>query len=470
LTIFENGTDLSSPSRVALAVSATSAAPAQLRRILGLWDLVGMIIGTVIGSGIFLVPGAVLRAVGNSVPVALMVWLAGGVLSLLGALTCGELSAMKPQAGGLYVYIRECYGSFLGFLFGWTLFFVIGSGSIATLAVAFSSYLGEFVTLSAWGMKAVAALMILVITVVNVLGTRTSANLLNVTTAIKVAAVLAVSVVLIWHGKHSVLGEVSSAAHPANLLGFGLAMISVLWAYEGWQYVTYVAGETLNPQRTFPLAFLIGTGILITIYLLANLAYVAALGTSGVAESTRVAASALALVVSHGAGKLVAAAILISMFSAGNALILNSPRVFYAMAKDGLFFVSLSKIHPRFGTPAIAVCVAGVWSALLALTGTYEQLLTYVVFIAWIFYALAAATLFIYRRRSPDAARPYRVPGYPFTPLLFIIAALMLVGNTIVTQPVRAAIGLSIVFLGAPAYAFWRRTAKLQKSAAAKNG
>jgi len=470
LTIFENGTDLSSPSRVALAVSATPAAPAQLRRILGLWDLVGMIIGTVIGSGIFLVPGAVLRAVGNSVPVALMVWLAGGVLSLLGALTCGELSAMKPQAGGLYVYIRECYGSFLGFLFGWTLFFVIGSGSIATLAVAFSSYLGEFVTLSAWGMKAVAALMILVITVVNVLGTRTSANLLNVTTAIKVAAVLAVSVVLIWHGKHSVLGEVSSAAHPANLLGFGLAVISVLWAYEGWQYVTYVAGETLNPQRTFPLAFLIGTGILITIYLLANLAYVAALGTSGVAESTRVAASALALVVSHGAGKLVAAAILISMFSAGNALILNSPRVFYAMAKDGLFFVSLSKIHPRFGTPAIAVCVAGVWSALLALTGTYEQLLTYVVFIAWIFYALAAATLFIYRRRSPDAARPYRVPGYPFTPLLFIIAALMLVGNTIVTQPVRAAIGLSIVFLGAPAYAFWRRTAKLQKSAAAKNG
>jgi basic amino acid/polyamine antiporter, APA family len=470
LTIFENGTDLSSPSRVALAVSAAPAAPAQLRRILGLWDLVGMIIGTVIGSGIFLVPGAVLRAVGNSVPVALMVWLAGGVLSLLGALTCGELSAMKPQAGGLYVYIRECYGPFLGFLFGWTLFFVIGSGSIATLAVAFSSYLGEFVTLSPWGMKAVAALMILVITVVNVLGTRSSANLLNVTTAIKVAAVLAVGVVLLWHGQHSVFGDASSAAHPANLIGFGLAMISVLWAYEGWQYVTYVAGETVNPQRTFPLAFLIGTGILITTYLLANLAYVAALGTSGVAESTRVAASALALVVSHGAGKLVAAAILISMFSAANALILNSPRVFYAMAKDGLFFVSLSKIHPKFGTPAIAVCVAGVWSALLALTGTYEQLLTYVVFIAWIFYALAAATLFVYRKRSPDAVRPYRVPGYPFTPLLFIIAALMLVGNTIVTQPVRAAIGLSIVFLGAPAYAFWRRTAKLQNLAALKNG
>jgi len=452
-------------------MSAPSEAPAQLRRILGLWDLVAMIIGTVIGSGIFLVPGAVLRAVGNSVPVALMVWLTGGILSLLGALTCGELSAMKPQAGGLYVYIRECYGPFLGFLFGWTLFFVISSGSIATLAVAFSSYLGEFITLSPWSMKGVATLMILVITVVNVLGTRSSANLLNVTTAIKVAAVLAVSVVLLWYGKHSVLGDASSSVHPTSkLVGFGLAMISVLWAYEGWQYVTYAAGETVNPQRIFPLAFLIGTGILISIYLLANLSYVAALGTAGVSESTRVAASALALVVSHGAGKLVAAAILISMFSAANALILNSPRVFYAMAKDGLFFVSLSKIHPKFGTPAIAVYVAGGWSALLALSGTYEQLLTYVVFIALIFYALAAATLFIYRKRSPDAVRPYRVPGYPFTPLLFIIAALTLVGNTIVTQPLRAAIGLGIVFLGLPAYFFWRRTARLVNLAGVKNG
>ena len=471
MTTFEKSPDLGSGPRAGLAMSAASEAPAQLRRILGLWDLVAMIIGTVIGSGIFLVPGAVLRAVGNSVPVALMVWLTGGILSLLGALTCGELSAMKPQAGGLYVYIRECYGPFLGFLFGWTLFFVIGSGSIATLAVAFSSYLGEFITLSPWSLKAVAALMILVITVVNVLGTRSSANLLNVTTAIKVAALLTVSVVLLWYGKHSVLGDANSSVHPtSNLAGFGLAMISVLWAYEGWQYVTYAAGETVNPQRIFPLAFLIGTGILISIYLLANLAYVAALGTAGVAESTRVAASALALVVSHGAGKFVAAAILISMFSAANALILNSPRVFYAMAKDGLFFVSLSKIHPKFGTPAIAVCVAGVWSALLALSGTYEQLLTYVVFIAWIFYALAAATLFIYRKRSPDAVRPYRVPGYPFTPLLFIIAALALVGNTIVTQPLRAAIGLGIVFLGAPAYAFWRRTAKLTNLAGVKNG
>ena len=425
-----------------------------------------MIIGTVIGSGIFLVPGTVLRAVGNSVPIALSVWMAGGVLSLLGALTYGELSAMKPQAGGLYIYIRDCFGTFPAFLFGWTLFFVISSGSIATLAVAFGNYLSEFVQLPSVGVKIVAILMILVIMVVNILGTRKSANLLNVTTAVKVAAILAVSTVLLWQGHHSAFGDVGNTAHHSgSVLGFGLAMISVLWAYEGWQYASYCAGETRNPQRTFPLAFFFGTVALIAIYLFANLGYIAALGTAGVAESTRVAASALGVVVSHGAGKIVAIAILISMFSAANSIMLNAPRVYYAMAKDGLFFHSLSRIHPRFGTPALAVCAAAMWSTLLAATGTFEQLLTYVVFIGWIFYALAAASIFIYRKNSPDAPRPYRVPGYPFTPLVFIIAATAVVANTIVTQPARASVGLSIVLIGAPAYLFWRRTANVNSGA-----
>jgi len=436
--------------------------PNQLRRILGMWDLVLMIIGTVIGSGIFLVPGAVLRAVGNSVPLGLTVWLAGGILSLLGALTYGELSSMKPRAGGLYVYIRDCFGPFPAFLFGWTLFFVISSGSIATLAVAFGNYLGEFLQLSAWETKSVALLVILVITAVNVRGTRQSADLLNVTTAIKVTAILVVSAVLLWQGRNPIFGSGDQTDHQSlGVSGFGLAMISVLWAYEGWQYVTYSAGETINPQRTFPLAFLIGSAALIAIYLFANLGYVAALGASGVAGSTRVAATALGAVISQGAGEFVAIAILISMFSAANSIMLNAPRVYYAMARDGLFFHSLSQVHPRFGTPALAVGAAGIWSAVLAASGTFEQLLTYVVFIGWIFYALAAASIFIYRKRAPEAARPYRVPAYPWTPIVFILAAMALVGNTIATQPVRAAIGLGIVFLGAPAYAFWRRTAKL---------
>ncbi len=453
------GTKRPSP-KVISADSAAPQSPRQLRRILGLWDVVFIIIGTVIGSGIFLVPGAVLRAVGNSVPLAMSVWLVGGILSLLGALTFGELSSMKPQAGGLYVYIRDCFGPLAAFLFGWTLFFVISSGSIATLAVAFGNYVGEFISLTAISIKAVALLMILVITVVNVLGTRKSANVVNITTTIKVVAILAMSSVLMWHGHHPVFGEAASAAHPVSrVVGFGLAMISVLWAFEGWQYATYCAGETLNPQKTFPLSFFFGTLALIFIYMLANVGYLAALGASGVAESTRVAASALGVVIGHGAGKLVAIAILISIFSAANAVMLNSPRVYYAMARDGLFFESLSQVSPKFGTPALAVCAAGVWSAILAVSGTFEQLLTYVIFVAWIFYVLAAASVFIYRWRAPNAERPYRVPGYPLTPIIFILAALALVGNTIITQPKRAVVGLGIVFLGAPAYVFWRRTA-----------
>ncbi len=234
----------------------------QLSRVLGFRDLVLLIIGTVIGSGIFLVPGAVLRPVGNSVPLAMAVWLTGGVLSLLGAMTYGELSAMKPQAGGLYVYIRDCFGPFLAFLFGWTLFFVISAGSIATLAVAFSAYFAEFIPLAPAMAKLVSVLMIAVITVVNVRGTRGSADLQNVTTATKVFAILLMGAALVWLGKSFAAGP----ARPAHLSlgtyasGFGLAMISVLWAYEGWQYATFSAGETINPQRNFPLAFLVGIG------------------------------------------------------------------------------------------------------------------------------------------------------------------------------------------------------------------
>ncbi len=215
----------------------------------------------------------------------------------------------------------------------------------------------------------------------------------------------------------------------------------------------------MNPQRNFPLAFLVGSAALIAIYLFANLGYLAALGTDGVAGSTRVAASALTAVIGPGIAKLVAVAILISMLSAANSIILNAPRVYYAMAKDGLFFKSLSQVHPKFGTPALAVIAAGVWSSILAASGTFEPLLTYVVFIGWIFYALAAASIFVYRRRFPAEDRPYKVPGYPLTPLVFILAAFALVLNTIVSQPGRAVVGLVIVFIGAPAYIFWRRTA-----------
>ena len=437
---------------------------AQLKRVLGPWDMVLMIIGTVIGSGIFLVPGTILRSVGNSVPLAAMVWLAGGVLSLLGALTYGELSAARPRAGGLYVYIRDCFGPLPAFLFGWTFFLVISAGSVATLAVAFANYVREFIPLAPWLAKVISVLLILTITTVNIRGTRQSANLTNVTTAFKVAVIVALGIVLWIFGAHPLFEPNAGGHTQSGLSGVGVAMISVLWAYEGWQYITFSAGETINPQRTFPLAFLVGTSALIVIYLLANLGYVSALGAAGVAASTRVAASALAVVVGSGASKIVGIVILVSMFSAANSILLTAPRVYYAMAEDGLFFRSLARIHPTYGTPALAIGVAGAWSALLAAIGSFEQLLTFVVFIGWIFYALAAASVFVYRRREPNAERFYRVPGYPLTPLIFIVAAGALVANTIATQPIRAAIGLGIVMLGVPAYLFWRRRARTNRA------
>ncbi len=430
-----------------------------LPRTLGLRDLFLLTIGSVIGSGIFLVPGAVLRQVDGFVIPAMLVWLVGGGLSLLGALTYSELGAMKPAAGGLYVYIRDCFGRFPAFLFGWTLFFVISSGAVATLSVAFGAYLGELLPLTPRLEKLIAVLMIFVVTAVNVVGTRASADLQNWTTATKVLGILLMSTVLLWLGRgFQGAGPTLWPAHynPSLASGFGLAMIGVLWAYEGWQFVTYSAGEAVNAKRNLPLGLVTGTAALVGIYLLANFGYLAALGPTGAADSNRLAATAVAAVVSPAAAKLVALMILISIFSATNGTMLTAPRVYYAMARDRLFFQRLAEVHPRFKTPAFAVVAGAGWSVVLAVTGTFEQLLTYVVFIGWIFYALAAAAIFIYRRRQPDAVRPYRVPGYPFTPLLFIIAAAALALNTIATQPARAAVGLGIVLVGAPAYLIWR--------------
>lgn len=438
--------------------------PTTLARTLGLRDLILLTVGTVIGSGIFIVPGAVLRQTNGRITLAMLVWLAGGILSLLGALTYGELSAMNPKAGGLYIFIRDGFGRLPAFLYGWTLFFVISSGSVATLAVAFGSYLGEIIPLSPALAKLTAVAMITVVTVVNIIGTRQSANLQDWTTAIKVAAILAMCTVLLWLG-HGFAGE-SAALWPANARatsiasGVGFAMIGVLWAYEGWQYVTFSAGEAINAQRNFPRALLVGSAALIGIYLIANLAYLAALGPAKAAQTDSIAAAAITAVAGPAASKLVALAILISIFSATNGIVLTSPRVYYAMARDGLFFHRLADVHPRFRTPAFAVLAGSAWAAMLATTGTFEQLLTYVVFTGWLFYALGAATIFIYRRTASNRDLPYRVPGYPWTPLLFIAAAAALVMNTIATQFGRAAIGLGIVLLGAPAYFIWRRRNK----------
>jgi APA family basic amino acid/polyamine antiporter len=446
---------------------------ATLNRTLTLRDLILIVIGTVIGSGIFLVPGAVLRQTGGSVGVALLVWLAAGVLSLLGALTYGEMGAAKPDAGGLYVYLRDALGPLPAFLYGWTMFFVMATGSCATLAVAFTNYLGQFVALPPIAGKAVSILMIFVVMVINVRGTRQGANVQGVATAIKVAAILVMSVLLIavGHGFAATPALWPAQWNGSLFAGIGLAMIGVLWAYEGWQYVTFSAGETKDRQRIFPLGIGVGTALLIGIYVIANIGYVAALGADGAMKSERIAAEAMGSLFGPAAGKVIAAIILVSMFSAANGLTLTAPRLFYSMSRDGVFFAKLAEVHPRFNTPAIAIVTSSVWAMILAATGTFEQLLTYVVFVGWIFYALGALAIFAYRRREPELYRPFRTPGYPVTPILFVLSAAAIVINTVVTQPRNVIFAIGLMVLGIPAYYMWRsRLAKAPPDALASPG
>jgi basic amino acid/polyamine antiporter, APA family len=430
-----------------------------LTRTLRTTDVVLLTMGTVIGSGIYLVAGSVLQHTGFSTGLAMLVWVVGGVLSLLGALTYAELGAMKPSAGGLYVFLRDAFGPLPAFLYGWASFAVIASGSIATLAVAFSTYLTRFVDLSPVAAKLVSVAVIVVTAALNVAGTRKSASVQNWATAAKVGALLLMGGTLIALGHAPAPGALPPA--PESLLaGFGTAMIGVLWAYEGWQYATFAAGETVNPQRTFPRAITIATAALIVTYLVASYGYVAALGPVAAAKSEHVAADAVGSVLGSGLGGAVGALILVSIFSATNGLMLTAPRLYFAMARDGVFFTRLANIDPRFGTPVFAIVSLALWSAVLAVTGTFEQLLTYVVFVGWIFYGLGALAIFAYRRRLPDAMRPFRTPGYPVSPILFVASAALLVLNTLATQPLRAAIGLSAVLVGTPAYYLWRARSK----------
>ncbi len=319
-----------------------------LRRTLGFGDLVLITIGTVIGSGIYLVPSSVLGASGGRASIAIAVWTAGGVLSLLGALTYAELGASAPDAGGLYVYLRDAFGPLPAFLYGWACFFVISSGSTATLAVAFSTYLGQLVPMSGASARVVSIALIAILAAVNVRGTRHSSTVQNWTTGAKIAVLTLASLALVVFGHGPSVPSIAAPSAPLTLSGLGAAMIAVLWAYEGWQYATFSAGETRDPQRVFPRAITIATAALIAIYLLANFGYMAALGTAGAAASDRLAADAMSVVFGTAAGRLVAALILVSIFSAANGLTLTAPRMYYAMARDGVFFERLAAIHPRF--------------------------------------------------------------------------------------------------------------------------
>lgn len=432
----------------------------ELPRVLGLTSVVGILVGTVIGSGIFVAPNRIAELVASP-QLILAVWIVGGVLSFFGALAFAELGAAFPQAGGMYVYLRESYGPLLAFLFGWTLFFVIDSGSIATLAVAFSArYLPYFVPLSPLHTKVVAVALIAILVAVNVLGVRYGAALQNLLMFIKFGAIAAVclTVFALAHGDVAHFVEPAPAGWSGQAVGsFGAALVLSLWAYKGWEAVTFSGGEIRNPQRNVPLGLLAGTGVVLVLYVATNLAYLYVFPAPEVARSTRIAAAVMDAVIGPVGASLIAAVILCSISGAANGNILTAPRVFYAMARDGLFFRAFAELHPRRLTPYVSILATGAWAALLSVTGTFEQLATYVVFGQWVFFGLTVSAVFVLRRTRPDLPRPYKTWGYPVTPVIFILASLYISVSTLVAEPTHALAGLGIIVAGGPAYWYWQR-------------
>ncbi len=437
--------------------------PGELPRVLGFWDIIGIIVGGVIGSGIFIVPAAVAARV-ESPLLIFAVWIVGGLLCLFGAFSFSELGAAYPQAGGMYIYLREAYGPLISFLFGWTLFLVIDSGAIATLAVAFSSkYLPHFVTLTTFQTKLVAMGLIIFLAIVNYIGVKWGAVLQNILTLIKFGAIVGVCAIVFIFAKGSAAHFVSPAPKSLSLnliASFGVALVATLWAYKGWESSTFSSGEIRNPEKNLPAGLLAGTLIIIGIYLLTNLAYLYAFPASEIARSSRIASDAMNFAIGPIGASIIAFTILFSITGATNQNFLCSPRVYFAMARDGLFFKNIARIHPRFLTPHVSIFALAGWSALLSLSGTFEQLFTYVIFGQWIFFGLTVAAVMILRRKRPDIPRPHKTWGYPVTPVIFILSALFVSVNTLINQFWNSFAGLAIIFLGLPAYLYWKSKAK----------
>jgi basic amino acid/polyamine antiporter, APA family len=417
------------------------------------------VIGGIIGGGIFRTPAAVAERVGSPTLI-LAAWVAGGVVALIGALCFAELGQRRPRAGGGYVYLRETWGPLPAFLYGWALLLVIASGAIAAIAVTFADY-----TLALTGLPARFALplgvaAILFVSAVNYLGVRPGAVVQNLFTLLKLAALAALVVIGLAAGLPS-----AAPPPPGAPTAFGAALVPILFTYGGWQQTNFIAEEMVDAERNLPRALVLGVSAVVSIYVLANLAYLNVLGAAGLATSTAPAADAMRKVLGPAGGTLIAAGIAASTFGFLNLVILVTPRVFQAMAADGVFFPRLARLHPVHRTPAAAIGLQAVWASALALSGSFSQLVDYVAFADWIFFGLTVAGLFVYRSRDRrlgiSAPRgTFRAPGYPWTPGLFVAAAVFVVASSIAANPRNALIGAGLLALGVPAYLYWNRAGR----------
>ena len=462
-----------------------STRPAGLDRGLGLTAAASVNIANMIGTGVFLKTRVMTCNVGTPGRV-LAVWVVAGLLALAGALTYAELSTMKPEAGGEYVFIRDAYGRRWGFLFGWTQFLIARAASQAALAVGFAIFLnilaggalsGTYFTVHVLGyslpfgnIQVIALSVLALTTAINCLAVSLVGNVASLLTFVKVGLVLAVGLgaMILAHGNwaHFTLsgaGGVCEGVSPGaqgGLAGFGAAMLGALWAYDGWNNVAPLSGEVRDPQRNLPRAFFGGTLVVGALYVFANIAYYYVLTPAEIASvpaSSSVATQVASRFLGSGAVGLMAAALMISSFGALHTSVLASARFPFAMARDGLFFRGLAHVSPRTHAPVRALLAQGVWAALLTLSGSFDTLTDYAIFALWIFYGLTIASVFTFRRRLPDAVRPYRTWGYPVVPAIFLAVTAWLIVNTLITAPVQSIIGLSLIALGVPVYWYWSR-------------
>ncbi|HET9984177.1 MAG TPA: amino acid permease [Longimicrobiales bacterium] len=441
--------------RISPAVES-AAREERLPRRLGLWSAVAVAVGSTIGSGIFRVPSSVAAEIG-SVGALALAWIAGAVVALFGALTLAELATMYPRSGGIYVFIREAFGPLPAFLFGWTELVVIRPSALGAIAMIFAEYLGNFVPLTDFTTRLVAAAAIIGLCSANIRSVDWGAVVENATTSAKVIALAGLALVAFLFAK----GGEGALAQPVGFRplswgGFGVALIAVLWAYDGWADLTFMSGEVKDPGRTMPRALLGGALIVAAVYLLVNAAYLYVLPLDVMSQSKLVAADTATRVFGAAGAGIVSALVILSTFGALNASVMTGPRILYAMADDGLFFRPIAAVHPRWRTPWASIALCGALGVGYVSIQTFEQLADAFILGIWPFYALAVAAVFIMRRRRPDAERPYRTPGYPIVPLVFLVASVALLGNAVVQQTFSTLVGFGIILLGVPVFYLWR--------------
>lgn len=441
-----------------------------------------IVAGSMIGSGVFRKPSIMAEQLGSP-ELVLLAWIIAGVFTLIGALTNAEIAGMIDATGGQYKYFRKMYGDFIAFIYGWSILSVIQTGSQASIAVVFSEYLGYFIKypqlsdevqkfsiyipivgniypLQDFGTKAVAIILLLFLTGVNYVGVVFGGGVQTFITFIKIASIILLALVAFVFGNGSISNLTTSMPiinnHYNILTMFGLALAGAFWAYDGWNNVTFVAGEVKDPKKNVPKALALGTLIVMAVYLIINIAYLYILPIDKIAKSPLVGATMAEEIFGTMGGSIISIAIIISTFGAVNGSILATARVHFAMARDGMFFKSLGKPHPKFSTPGISLIVQGIWSSFLTLTGTFDTITDYVIFASWLFYGLGAFGVFILRKKMPNTYRPYKVIGYPILPATFVIFSILFVGNTIYSDTSNAMMGLILISIGIPFYFYWK--------------